>query len=370
MKKVKPAGFNKVLCCPFPSCNTPILNTQRYLSANRVEKFKINWKLRSKRKMEEKQRKLADKLSKLEKRKNMTTTASEITIKDEPAAKKPRIDQQTATDKTSSTNDPGSVSGSQDQTEVAAQEDDYAAGNQTITGGVQSRESAVNSETLSSTAALYDCGDILHVQPVPDVNGADNEPCLKEGEFAESASHITKETQLDNTALYNKAISNLDSLRTADSVMHSNNDTSDSDQGSGAAMSLAAEDQQVEPSSPQPMIPFSNLITIRSEESTDELSPEDPLASSSSTTEMETLLHLRDQLLLEHESLEVTETTQDESELSQSVAKGVASIRTELDMAELDQQEALYGEDVLIIDQCYDDETERVEAGASQSALS
>ena len=75
-------------------------------------------------------------------------------------------------------------------------------------------------------------------------------------------------------------------------------------------------------------------------------------------------------MLLERESLEVTETTQDESELSQSVAKGVASIRTELDMAELDQQEALYGEDVLIIDQCYDDETERVEAGASQSALS
>ena len=233
MKKVKPAGFNKVLCCPFPSCNTPILNTQRYLSANRMEKFKINWKLRSKRKMEEKQRKLADKLSKLEKRKNMTTTASEITIKDEPAAKKPRIDQQITSDKASSTNVSGSVSGSQDQTEVAGQKYDYAAGNHTITGGVQSRESAVSSETPSATAALYDSGDILHVQPVSDVNEDDNESCLKEGEFAESASQITKETQLDNTALYNKPISVLDSLRTADSVMHSNNDTSNSDQGMG-----------------------------------------------------------------------------------------------------------------------------------------
>ena len=190
--------------------------------------------------MEEKQRKLADKLSKLEKRKNMTTTTSEITIKDEPAAKKPRIDQQTASVKASSTNDSGSVSGSQDQTEVAGQKDDYAAGNQTITGGVQSRESAVSSETLSSTATLDDSGDILHVQTVPDVNSADNDPCLKEGEFAESASQITKETQLDNTALYNKSISVLDSLRTADSVMHCNNDTSDSEQGSGAAMSLVA----------------------------------------------------------------------------------------------------------------------------------
>ena len=170
--------------------------------------------------MEEKQRKLADKLSKLEKRKNMTTTTSEITIKDEPAAKKPRIDQQITSDKASSTNVSGSVSGSQDQTEVAGQKDDYAAGNQTITGGVQSRESAVSSETPSATAALYDSGDILHVQPVSDVNEDDNESCLKEGEFAESASQITKETQLDNTALYNKPISDLDSLRTATSIMH------------------------------------------------------------------------------------------------------------------------------------------------------
>ena len=94
----------------------------------------------------------------------------------------------------------------------------------------------------------------------------------------------------------------------------------------------------------------------------DELNPDDPPASSSSTTEMGTLLNYRDQLLLKRESLEVTETSQEESELSQSVAKGVASIRTELDTAELDQQEAFYGEDVLIIDQCGNDETDRVEA--------